>query len=775
MSFVTDFLGTIRRHHGSTQAVPRWLRVGVRVFFLVGLLSAASLPDTLLAQTHSPAITVDNRVGKIRWAYYVPYAADSLTSLQQNIDAINYLSPYWYQMDGEGNLVSTGSSEVGDKNRDLVMSMAGTRGVKVLPMIKNSATYASFTAVLSDPELRKKSIGQIVKEVRERNYEGAHIDYEGVNAEDRPLLSKYMAELASALRREGKMVTMAVPAKDRERSTGWAGAYDYAALAPSNDLIVIMTYGYGVAIPQSTAPYPWVEGSVRFAASQIPADKLLLGLALYGYEWNLTAGTLKALRYPDVMARVKNYSPSVQYDERTRSPFFRYYSGGEELEVWYEDARSNGDKLGLVSQYGLGGAASWRMGQEDSGLWGLYRDRLAFRTWYLAEGSTANPYHTWILLQNPNPFVVTAKVTYMRENAAPFVKEYDLKPNSRFSIFANDVVPNSAFSTKVEALMPIFVERAMYFGYDGHDSTGINEPSRTWYLPEGETRDTHTWVLLMNPNDTPAQAKVTFMTEKGENIVQEFTLRPTSRLNVFANTYLSATAFSTLVQADVPIVSETASYFSSGNRAGYGSPGSTFASQKWYVAEGYTGHTVRLAIMNPNDSPARVQLTYLTDRSDNRTVTVDVGPRSRQTVLANTSLQAGTNFSTIVDSNLPVVVQRTSILPEGTGGHSSLATAAPAKTWFLPEGSTADPFQEYVAVANPNPTSVNLRVTLMSDSGESKVLEYTVLTLSRFSLDINQLMPNRAVSIRMDADQPIAVERTMYFGRGATASTGIPQ
>ena len=771
MSLVTH----VSRNNPTPRALVRWLSKGVRAAAVVGVLCAALLPDAPAAGGPQPAVSVDERIGKVRWAYYVPYAADSLTSMQQNIDALNYLSPYWYQLDGEANLVSLGSKETVDKNRDQVMAIARNRGVKVLPMIKNSPQFEDFTPLLADADLRRKSIQLIVTEIVSRNYDGAHIDYEGINAEDRPLLTAYMAEIAAALRGAGKMVTMAVPAKDRERTTGWAGAYDYAALALYNDFIVIMTYGYGVSIPQSTAPYPWVEGSVRFASSQIPPEKLLLGLAMYGYEWNLTTGGVAALRYPDVVNRIRNYSPAVQYDARTKSPFFRYYAGGNELEVWYEDARSNGEKIDLVARYGLAGAASWRMGQEDSGVWGLYRDRLAFRTWYLAEGSTGNPYHTWVLLQNPNPFIVTANVTFMRENSPPIVKQYDLRPNSRFSIFANDVVPNSAFSTKVEALMPILVERAMYFGFDGHDSTAITATNRTWYLPEGDTRDTHTWVLLMNPSNAPARAKVTFMTDRGQNIVQEFTLNPTSRLNVFSNSYLPATAFSTLVESDVPIVAESASYFSPGNRAGFGATGSTYAAQKWYMAEGFTGHNTRFAIMNPNDSAARVEFNYLVEGGTNRTVTIDVGPRSRQTVTANSALPAGVGFSTTVDSNIPVVVQRTAILPDASGGQSSLGTSAPAKTWYLPEGSTADPFHEYVVMGNPNPLPVSVRVTIMSDGGEVKTLDYIVGPSTRLTLDMNQLMPNRAVSTRVDAEQPIVVERAMYFGKGAHASAGIPQ
>ncbi|MEK7214876.1 MAG: glycosyl hydrolase family 18 protein, partial [Chloroflexota bacterium] len=395
------------------------------------------------------AAGIENRVGKVRWGYYVPYAANSFDSLKANVDALNYLSPYWYQIDAAGNLIASGA-EVGERNKEAVVQLARSKGVKVLPMIKNSSTYAAFTPVLAEGAVRRKAVDRIVQEVQANNFDGIHIDFEGINAEDRAALTAFMADLAPRLRQAGRLVTQAVPAKDQERFTGWAGAYDYAALAPHNDLIVLMTYGYGTGVPQSTAPYPWVERSAAYAAGLVPANKLLLGLAWYGYDWNLTGGGVTALRHPEAVNLAVSNKAAVQFDSTVQTPHFTYdAASGEKHEVWFEDTRSNDAKMDLVFRYGLAGAAGWRMGHEDGGVWPLFRDRLGFRTWFLAEGATTPPYDTWILIQNPNPEPVTASVTFLKEAGAPVTVQYDLKPSSRFSIYANQVVPNSAFSTKI--------------------------------------------------------------------------------------------------------------------------------------------------------------------------------------------------------------------------------------------------------------------------------------------------------------------------------------
>lgn len=735
------------------------------VVAIPGLLSAT-------ADLATAADTATGIIGKVRWAYYVPYAANSLDSLKQHVGSLSHLSPYWYTLDGEGNVLTTGS-EVNEANKEIVLQLARGRAVKVLPMLKNSATYADFTPVLARPELRKKVIDQLLVLVVANKFDGIHIDFEGISAEDRPHLTAFMANLAPVMRGAGKLVTQAVPAREQERTTGWAGAYDYAALAPYNDLIVVMTYGYGVGVPQSTSPFPWVERSISYAASQMSPQKVLLGLAWYGYDWNVSGGSAAPVRHVEAMTRAKTYNATVEYDDIVQTPHFSYTADEQQHEVWFEDRRSNDAKMDLVFKYGLAGAAGWRMGHEDGGVWTSYKDRLGFQTWYLAEGATTPPYDTWVLIQNPNPYPVTTTVTFLKEDGANVMVRQDINAGTRFSIYANVVVPNAAFSTKVEASAPVFVERAMYFGYDGHDSIGVNAPSRRWYLPEGSAKaGTHTWVLLMNPSTQPVQARVTFLREVGPPIQREFQLKPTSRLNIFANQHVPDGFFSTIVEADVPIVAERASY-TDGGKAGYGSLGSTLLSQRWYMAEGFTSYQTQVAIINPGKVQAKATMTLFFENGSTQQSTLMLPPSSRITHLPP-QYSPGEGYSTMVEADQPVAVERTSFVPNG-GVQGGLGVTAPAKTWYLAEGSTAAPFQTFLLLQNPNSVSVKATVTFMREAGNQVVMEFQLKPRSRFTIPVNHMVPNTAVSMQVDSDLPLVVERTMYFGRGAHASAGIPQ
>src|SRR5207249_4479150 len=115
----------------------------------------------------------------------------------------------------------------------------------------------------------------------------------------------------------------------RDTTTGWAGATDYAALAPSLDFAIIMTYEYSGAAspPGSTAPQPWVDQVVAYATRVIPPQKVLLGVAFYGRDWNLTqGGRARAVSYPQAALIARAAGATIVTDPVTRSGTFQYVS-----------------------------------------------------------------------------------------------------------------------------------------------------------------------------------------------------------------------------------------------------------------------------------------------------------------------------------------------------------------------------------------------------------------------------------------------------------------
>ena len=145
-------------------------------------------------------------------------------------------------------------------------------------------------------------------------------------------------------------------------------------------------------------------------------------------------------------------------------------------------------------------------------------------SYYLAEGTTAWGFTTYVLIQNPSANQATVEVTYLTSSGeVPHPENpITMNGNSRKTIRVNDYLPGSDFSTRVTGSQAIIAERAMYWGEDTalgeacHDSIGMSAPHTTFYLPDGQTSEgRETYTLVANPNDTDVTVEITYLTPDG--------------------------------------------------------------------------------------------------------------------------------------------------------------------------------------------------------------------------------------------------------------------
>ena len=126
----------------------------------------------------------------------------------------------------------------------------------------------------------------------------------------------------------------------------------------------------------AVAPLPNVRRVVEYALTEIPAEKLWLGVPLYGYDWPLpfVQGRTKArsLSPQEAVALAVRYRVEIQYDQQSQAPWFRYTDEAGVLhEVWFEDARSIRAKLELARSRGLYGVGYWNLMRPFPQNWAL--------------------------------------------------------------------------------------------------------------------------------------------------------------------------------------------------------------------------------------------------------------------------------------------------------------------------------------------------------------------------------------------------------------------
>lgn len=272
----------------------------------------------------------------------------------------------WFETDSQGDLFYEFEDNYGQ-----VLSFLRQQGIK---------THASVVfmdkeglhALLSSPQRRANLIAQLGSRVKQDGYDGVNIDFEFIPAADGANFTLFLKELKSQLG-PGKELSAAVFA--RTAQDNWATAYDYPRIGEIVDDVVVMTYDYHyqTSAAGAVAPLWWVEDVIQYMRTQarIPAGKLLIGMATYGYDWGQggAATTVTRERLAQVSSR---YRVAANYDSASHSPFYTYTDADQvRHQIWLENELSLSRKLDLVKQYGLGGISFWRIGNGFDDLYNL--------------------------------------------------------------------------------------------------------------------------------------------------------------------------------------------------------------------------------------------------------------------------------------------------------------------------------------------------------------------------------------------------------------------
>ncbi|NPV58670.1 MAG: hypothetical protein HPY75_03275 [Actinobacteria bacterium] len=202
----------------------------------------------------------------------------------------------------------------------------------------------------------------------------------------------------------------------------------------------------------------------------------------------------------------------------------------------------------------------------------------------------------------------------------------------------------------------------------------------------------------------------------------------------------------------------------------------------WYFAEGYTGYGFQeyLTLGNPGEAEARAQVLYLSKDGTWKLEELTIPGSSRATVNVNASAGPDREVSARVCSDSPIVAERPMYFAYNgawTGGHDTMGARAPDDTWYFAEGYTGAGFEQYVCVLNPGATVANLTFRFQTEeAGEVVKAGLSVPAQSRATFRVNDVLgTGYQNSLKLLSDQPVVVERPMYFdyaGRGDWHWTG---
>ncbi|GAA0502569.1 glycosyl hydrolase family 18 protein [Saccharopolyspora thermophila] len=292
----------------------------------------------------------------------------------QHQHLVNEVSPWMYGLAPDGSLTTQYPREQTAQVADHIERLRRAN-IPIVPSLANITNglwaYEPVATVLHDPVKRRAHVAEIVELVKRENYAGIDIDYENLRAGDRQVFTDFVTELGRELDAEGKTLSVAVFAKTTDRGYDERNvAQDYAAIGRAADEVRLMGYDFhwSTSPPGSIAPITWIREVVDYTRTQIPPERIVLGVPLYGYDWVDGHGT--SVTWLQAFRLATEHRVRPNYDTASQSPWFRYTDAdGREHEVWFENAASAKAKFEVARGSGIRGVYLWMYGYEDTDTW----------------------------------------------------------------------------------------------------------------------------------------------------------------------------------------------------------------------------------------------------------------------------------------------------------------------------------------------------------------------------------------------------------------------
>lgn len=252
-----------------------------------------------------------------------------------------------------------------------------------------TADEETISSLLDDPEAHALNLINDVEPImRSRKFTDLNLDVESIvlaSDEARLRFSTFVKEVKKNLQAKD-LGTLTIDASPIVLFKKYL--IDLKIVGATADYIVLMTYDYHYPGSSVTGPVAPIGGAgvsseldtttaIEEALKILPPEKIILGVPLYGYEWETLADSPRSGVIPStgLVASVKRISEVIKNcsncvlkrDPEGDEGFLTYKDKltGTFHQFFYPDEESIAAKTRLATRYDLHGVALWAMGYED--------------------------------------------------------------------------------------------------------------------------------------------------------------------------------------------------------------------------------------------------------------------------------------------------------------------------------------------------------------------------------------------------------------------------
>ncbi len=324
--------------------------------------------------------------------YYVNWDESSLTSLKDNIERRgNQLDILIVESKHLADETGRLEDDDADKQSEVLDYVRKQSPHTRIMALINNAKDAQFqkpllARMLANPDARNRAITQLLDYTQTNKLDGVSIDFENIDDSSRAHLVAFMNELYPRFHDAGLEVSINVPADDE--------AFDYKNLAAAADFVMLMIYDEHDSSAGEDGPIAsldWFQDILRLRQMDVPAEKTIVAIGNYAYDWTVEdktgkplkeAGETKTFEEAIVTAKESSWPEAssdpndlikIELDADSLNPYFEYADDDDNVHrVWFLDAVTAFDQMSVARQFSPRGFALWRLGSEDPSLWDFF-------------------------------------------------------------------------------------------------------------------------------------------------------------------------------------------------------------------------------------------------------------------------------------------------------------------------------------------------------------------------------------------------------------------
>ncbi len=300
--------------------------------------------------------------------FFVNWDDASMSSLKQNLDSLDTVIGEWLHLTAED-----GSLRENDPLRTtqvLEYIRARRPEVSIVPLVNNWNGHewegAKLARMLANPVARARTIEQLTAYLERHQFAGISIDFENVAPKAQPDFQRFIAELYAVMHPKNLSVSVNVPAND--------AAFDYRRLVHNADFLIVMAYDehWNTSPPGPISSLPWFASVLRQRQRDIPADKMVVAIGNYAYDWQ-KGRPAEERTFEEAVLIAKESEGKIRLDPVSLNPTFDYADDNDHIHhVWMLDAVTAFNQLAAMRSLRPRGVALWRLGGEDPAIWQVF-------------------------------------------------------------------------------------------------------------------------------------------------------------------------------------------------------------------------------------------------------------------------------------------------------------------------------------------------------------------------------------------------------------------